>query len=254
MKKTIHSTIILLCAVLLLNSCSKKYELNTSSHPVLFTSTVYDSLATYDAMGKPSNLVVPGDSIPAALAALVIKTLPDHVNNVNSHPSLFKSDSAAVLNLKTKTDVYITLAAVTALYTNTLGFYTYPTSTPPVKAADITKITYIFPNCQVTSAGGPLQPGDKVNIGTFPAGTSIGFVLLEHSWNQITHSISTTTNHFCSADILNPEDDPNLKRHVVTIPYKNFTLISFEDNLRSDPKDDDDFNDVTVYATQVPVN
>lgn len=60
--------------------------------------------------------------------------------------------------------------------------------------------------------------------------------------------------HFCSNDILNPEVDPNLKKHAVLINFsaENKVLIGFEDRDRTLPNCDHDFNDLLVYCTVTP--
>ena len=82
-------------------------------------------------------------------------------------------------------------------------------------------------------------------------GTSIGFVLMQSAWSITTGTLDNNVVHFCSNDVLNPEVDPNLKKHAVLINYapENKVLIGFEDIDRTEPKCDNDFNDVVVYAT-----
>ena len=90
-----------------------------------------------------------------------------------------------------------------------------------------------------------------MKIGRFEAGTSVGFVLLQGSWNPATHTINNKVAHFCTTDVLNPETDPNLQKHAVLINYipEKKLLVSFEDTDRTRPDCDNDFNDVVVYCT-----
>ncbi|HTM91053.1 MAG TPA: DUF4114 domain-containing protein, partial [Flavisolibacter sp.] len=115
---------------------------------------------------------------------------------------------------------------------------------------DIQKITYVFPNAGHLS---PLWAGDKVKIGSFNAGTSIGFVLMQDAWNDATKTLNNAAVHFCSNDVLNPETNPALKKHAVLIIYSSGNnrkvLIGFEDVDRTKQECDQDFNDVVVYAT-----
>lgn len=256
--KQIRNYLILLTLLAAGTSCNKALNLPTGSTPVKFTNTTYDSLATYDALGKPSNLMSPRDSISPDLTAYIFSKLPKGADNFKAHPELFTSTANATLNITQKTAVTITFVQETAEYLNTVGYYTFPTNKPPTKASEISKITYIFPNCSALNSGGELLPGDKVNIGTFNAGTSIGFVLLENAYKPLTHSIYIIGNQFCSADELNPENNPAIRRHVVILNYPvvnpKLSLISFEDTDRANPQNDNDFVDVTIYATQTPVN
>ncbi len=85
-------------------------------------------------------------------------------------------------------------------------FYTYPTAKPPLRAADIKTITFIFPNAGQSS---PLEAGDKVKIGRFGPGTSVGFILLHGGWNNDTSELDNKVVHYYSTDILNPEPELN---------------------------------------------
>ena len=57
--------------------------------------------------------------------------------------------------------------------------------------------------------------------------------------------------HFLTDDALNPEVDPNLKKHAILINYTpdNKVLIGFEDLDRTSPGCDNDFNDLVFYET-----
>ena len=255
--KKISYFLSLLMTLIIVSSCNKALHLPTGSTPVKFTNTTYDSLATYDMLGKPSNLVMPRDSISPSLTSFIYDKLPKAADNFKAHPELFTSTANATLNFTQKTDVTITFVQETAVYLSTVGFYTFQTNNPPTNPSQITNIKYIFPNCSALNSGGELLPGDKVDIGTYLPGTSMGFVLMENSYKPETHSIYTIGNHFCSADILNPENDASIRRHVVILDYPTInptlSLISFEDTDRSNPTNDNDFDDVTIYATQVVV-
>lgn len=236
----------LFIALLMLGAC-KKTQVIPGSVPVKFTSTTYATLGTYDATGKPSYLTTP-DVISANLLSFLNSTLPEHIDLRTTHPELLTSSAIADIKITQKSEVSITFLKQGTGISDALGFYTYPTNSPPASAADIKTITYIFPSAGLNS---PLQPGDKVNIGTFDAGTSVGFVLMQNGWSPTAKSVVNDAVHFCSTDVLNPETDPNLKKHAVLINYtpENKVLIGFEDFDRSDPRCDHDFNDVVIYAT-----
>ena len=106
---------------------------------------------------------------------------------------------------------------------NAIAFYTYPTNQPPTKSKDIKEITYFFPSAGNLS---PLVAGDKVNLGNFQPGTSIGFVLMQDAWKPKTSSLNNDAVHFCTNDALNPEVDPKLKKHGVLINYAPENKVS----------------------------
>ena len=238
----------LLIALSIFVSCKKEDPVVT--RPVEFTSTSYDSLGTYDANGKPSYLLPP-DVVSPSMLSFISNTLPDKVDLRESNPELLTTKAIADIAIPVQADVFITFVSQGAGYNNTFAFYTYPTNQPPKTTADIKTITYVFPN---SGAGTPLAQGDKVKLGRFNAGTSVGFVLLPVAFNFTTHMINTKAVHFCSNDVLNPEVDPNLKKHAVLIncPVENKVLIGFEDVDRTRSICDHDFNDVVFYCTVTP--
>jgi LruC domain-containing protein len=150
-------------------------------------------------------------------------------------------------------DVWITFVSEGAGLLNSLGYYTYPTNNPPARVSDISKITIIFPNSSAVGSAGGLKSGDKVKLGRFNAGTSIGFVLLQNAWST-TSGVITNTVKFYSNPTFNPETTAATRKHTVTLyddVHKLF-LMGFED-LNRQTESDNDFNDLVVYATSNPV-
>ena len=236
----------LFIVLLMLGAC-KKNTIPPVTTPVKFNSTSYATLGTYDATGKPSYLTTK-DVVSTDLISYLSKTLPEHADLRTTHPEFLSNSALPDIKITQKSNVAITFVSQGTGISDALGFYTYPTNNPPASAADIKTITYIFPSVGLNS---PLQPGDKVNIGSFDAGTSIGFVLMQNGWSPTSKSVVNDAVHFCSNPVLNPEVDPNLKKHAVLIPYdpEKKILIGFEDLDRTDSRCDNDFNDVVVYAT-----
>ena len=238
--------LLLFVSILLFNSCKK----DPVTKPVEFTSTTYKSLGNYDSEGTPDYLLK--DTISPALLSFINTSLPDGQNLTKSHPELFSSSAIADITITNPSDVYITFVSQGAAQTNAIAFYTYPTGQSPTSAKDIDTIIYIFPSSGHLT---PLQSGDKAKIGSFYPGTSIGFVLMQNGCDSVAHKLDNNVVHFCTNDALNPEVDPNLKKHAVLIDYapEKKVLIGFEDFDITNPKCDNDFNDVVIYCTVVPV-
>ena len=237
--------------LVMLCSCQKElsFEDTVTIEPIS-AETKYLTLGTWDEWGKP-NYLLAKDVISTNLNSFINTTLPERSDLFSSHPELLSSTASADIVITQTSDVYVTYIFQGAGMTNTIAFYTYPTNKPPLKTTDIKTITYIFPNA---GNGSPLEAGDKVKIGRFNAGTSIGFVLLQAGWNSTTKELENQVVHFYSTDILNPEPDPGLKKHVVSIKYtpENKVLIGFEDLDRTRNDCDHDFNDVMFYVTVTP--
>ncbi|MEP6596505.1 MAG: DUF4114 domain-containing protein, partial [Ginsengibacter sp.] len=192
------------------------------------------------------------DAISSNMLSFINSILIEKSDLRTTHPELLSTSAIADIAITQPSDVLITFVfEVTGNSPNALAFYTYPTNTPPASAKDIKTITYFFPSA---GSGTKLAAGDKVKIGRFQPGTSIGFVLLKGAWNATTHTLDDNVIHFCSNDVLNPEVDPNLKKHAVLVNYaaENKVLIGFENTDRTSTQCDHDFNDIVIYATVTP--
>jgi hypothetical protein len=240
----------LLWSTLLVLSACKKSNDEPVTKPVEFTATTYENSCGWNSAGKPDCLL-DRDSISAGLLAFLNNTIPEGHDLRTSNPGLLSTNASADIKITQSSDVFITFVSKGTSSMNTLGYYTFPSDMPPTSAADIHKITYIFPNA---GDGTPLRPGDKVKIGRFAPGTTIGFVLLQNGWNPTTFAPDKNAVHFCTDDVLNPEIDPALKKHAVLLTYapENKTLIGFDDSNRTTANCDHDFNDVVFYVTLVP--
>ncbi|CAN5653493.1 hypothetical protein BH11BAC3_BH11BAC3_39630 [soil metagenome] len=236
--------------VLIILSFSCKKDKQPVTRVVEFKSTTYQALGAYDSLGKPAYLQ-PRDIISPALLAFIKVSLPDRQDLTKTNPDLFTNKAIADITITTASNVFITYVSQGGSLTNSFAFYTYPTNHPPASTEDIKTITYIFPS---SGSGTPLERGDKVKLGRFEPGTSVGFVLLQKGWDALTHTLNNKVVHFCSNDVLNPEVDVNLKKHAVLINYlpEGKVLIGMEDTDRTLPACDNDFNDVVFYCTVTP--
>lgn len=237
--------VLLVIMILIISGCKK----NPQIKPINFPDASYQSLVPYNSQGKPDNLLK--DTIPTTILDYANQTIKKGVNMTISHPEFFTSNTNADLQItKPSTEVFVTFVRGNANFSNTLAFYTYPTNQPPQTDKDVKLITYIFPNAGSQS---PLSPGDKISLGTFDVGTTIGFVILQNGWQPSKSSLNSNVVHFCSTDPLNPETNMKLKKHAIS--YKNYIsagnkfLISFEDFDRANPACDNDFGDMIFYCT-----
>lgn len=226
---------------LLITSCRK--EKNTDYFP----DTTYKTLGTFNKNGLPDYLVQ-RDVISPGLQSFINEYLVDQRNLVVAHPELFTKSAIGDITITKPTTVYMTFVHQDTDGKNSFGFYTYPTDNPPKSSKEISTITYAFPNIGNST---PLKSGDKVKLGRFETGTSLGFVLIVNGWDQQAGSFNKSAVHYCTDNILNPESDPGLKKHAALIFYapENKVLIGFEDQNRMNPGCDHDFNDAVIYCT-----
>ena len=204
-------------------------------------------MGTWDAFGRP-NYLVTSDLVSTQLLSFIEKALPQNIDLRTTNPQLLTNPALADIVIKKQSDVFITFVSGETAWSNSIAFYTYPTGKPPATPKDIRTITHIFPNA---GDGTTLKAGDKVKIGRFAAGISIGFVLLTNAWNTTIKEVDNTADHFYTTDALNPEVEPSLKRHAVFThyTYENKTLIGFENINRERPDCNHDFNDLIFYAS-----
>lgn len=229
----------------MLIACKKNAD--PATDPIVSSATTYESSCTWDDSGKPVCLLVQ-DAISLDLITFINSTLQEGKDLRTTRPELFSTTVIAAITITQPSDVFITFVSQGTSAYNSFAYYTFPTNQTPKSTADIKKIKYIFPNVKSNT---PLLPGDKVKIGRFDVGTSIGFVLLQDAWDPATKKPNSDAVHFYTTDILNPEIEPNLKKHAVLINYtpESKILIGYEDTDRSKPNCDHDFNDVVFYAT-----
>ncbi|RZK79035.1 MAG: DUF4114 domain-containing protein [Pedobacter sp.] len=238
------------------SSMSSQFEFKGSMSVGPSTFTTYNP-ASYGPTGRPLNLEVVDNINFASLMAQVNATLPESEYVASKYIATHVPSDLKVERLS---DIWITFIHEGADYRNTLAYYTYPTGNPPLSENDIANAHVIFPNCSTPSSNpdhnGAMVQGDKVKIGRFPAGTSIGFMLLQNAYSG-NNLINFASTKFFSTEGINPESNPLLKRHNVVlhnISQRTF-LIGFEDIDRSGNwGSDHDFNDLVFYAQSNPVD
>ncbi|PJJ83038.1 LruC domain-containing protein [Mucilaginibacter auburnensis] len=227
----------------------------TFVYPSPYTSSsdaIVNTSQTPFNLGVPKFLLPNDDVISASLLSYVNASLPEYKPVPDTHPEYLSSKVTSTLNVVEKSDVWITFVAEGAGNLNTLGFYTYKTGSAPTSESDIDKVTIILPNASGAGSGGGLKSGNKVKLGTFDPGTSIGFVLIGNGWTG--KGVATGNTKFYSDDKLNPETNSALKKHTVVLydDVNKVTLVGFED-LNRQTGSDNDFNDLVFYASSNPI-
>lgn len=214
-------------------------------------TTSYVSMGNTDNYGRPKYLTT-SDVISSTLLSYINASLPEGTPLTKTHPQYLTDAATGTVNVTAKSDVWITFVSEGAGYANSIGYYTYPTNTPPTKASDISTVYVAFPNASAYGSGGNMRAGDKVKLGTFEAGTSIGFILLANGWAG-SNNVYTDVTKYYSDPQLNPETNSTYKKHSVLLydATDKLYLVGFEDLAR--PDGDQDFNDVVFYATSNPI-
>lgn len=218
------------------------------SYTTLSFSQTYNYLSTYNSMGVP-NVMAGRDVLSSSFLQRVKASFPEGYPVPNYNPQYIVTDSKSSIIVRDASDVWVTFVSEGAGYKNVLGFYTFDPANPPTTAPANNQITIVFPNVSALGSGGGLIAGDKVKLGSFPANTGIGWVLLANAWNG--SSVGNGLWKLYSHPNLNPEANPSLRYHNVIL-YDSQTdrlVMGFEDIRRDYASCDNDFNDALFYIT-----
>lgn len=213
-------------------------------------ATKWVFMSTYNSQGVPNNLMPVNDPVDLVLMNDINKALPEYRNEMAAHPEWFSGNPPNNIEIQSISDVYITYITEGAGWMNTLGFFTFNTNSPPATASAIDTIRVIFPNVSNTGSGGGLNPGNKIYLGKFPAGKSIGFTLVSHGWNGSKTYVGNDV--YYSIPAFNTID-PNMLKHMFFFkdPSRQQVLFTLEDQGLFQGADRD-CNDNVFYLTISP--
>ncbi len=216
----------------------------------------YTYMGTYNSSGRPVNYLEPKpDVISDNLLSFANYSLPERSDVRVHHPQYLANNAVNNLVITEKSDVWVTFVSEGAGNKNSIGYYTYPTGKAPKTADEINEIFYILPNSSARNSDGDMHAGDKVKLGQFDAGITIGFVLFQDGWDNNKKVVKSNVAKYYTNDVLNPEATAELRKHTVLLNDKEegLFLLGFEDLNRGTPDCDQDFNDIILYATSNPV-
>jgi len=214
------------------------------------TKWVY--MSGYTSQGVPNNLMAVNDPVDQVLMHDINTALPEYKNEMAYHPEWFAANVPNNLDILSLSDVYITYITEGAGWMNTLGYFTFNTNQPPASASAIDTIHIIFPNVSNSGSGGGLNPGNKIYLGKFPAGKSIGFALVPSGWNGSQTYVGANTNVWYSIPAFNTID-PLMMKHMFFFkdPSRQEILFTLEDQGKYQGSDLD-CNDNIFYITINP--
>lgn len=162
--------------------------------------------------------------------------------------------------------VDITFLFSLAANANSLGYYWFPSDSPPTAASEVVNKRMIFPNTKTTaSPNSGMVAGETVRLvgpnadGSFPDNTSIGFFLVQNGFSAGTSDAPGTINYnrvtFFSQSGLN--SSPGDEQRFVNIydTETNTLIFGVEDGGISSSSwstRDNDFDDVVFFASYTP--
>lgn len=211
------------------------------------------SYSTGTNAGLPSYLENPGDVITQQFLDDVNASLPENSPVPVNNPSYLTVGNELDVVIDDVSDIWITFITEGAGYRNALGYYVFDTDNPPASVNDIDSIFVVLPNASLDGAGGKLQAGDKVKLGTFDGGQTISWVLFQNAWTGTGVNVNAT-KYYSRIDFNTNESDPSKRQHTVQLADigRQLLLNGFEDQTRSNGGSDNDFNDLVFYVTANP--
>ncbi len=221
---------------------------NPGSFPVLSIGERYQYLGTFDNNGTPDYLGT-NESLTSDYINRITGALPEGSSIPDLNPNYIYSGYDTDVIIENTTTIKVTFIDENTTYKNALGYYTYNINSPLTKAPDPEDITLVFPNASKSGSDGGLVQGNTVDLGSFPADTGIGWVLLTDGWNSTT--VDSGLWQIYSNPDYNPECDEALRPHnILLADTANQTIVlGFEDARRDYPAADHDFNDVLFHIS-----
>jgi len=225
------------------------FERNDSfSHPaptMLREGIVFNYLTGYNSNGLPDSLDY--EYVDPDFITRINVSLPEWSSVPATHPEYLAEGNQTNIHLLDEAAVSVTFVHEGAGYKNALGFYTYDHDTGPPTLKEDLDLWIFFPNTSIP----PFQSGDKITLGTFPAGTVIGWFLVANGWSP-SSQIVTEGIRIVFSDPQYNTDAVGYKQHNVFLydEIEEKYVIAFEDLQR--PWGDEDFNDAVFYASATP--
>ena len=142
----------------------------------------FNYIIDYNADGIPVDMGA--DYIGAEFLQMIDDAFPERRPVPEYHPEYLAEGSELNTVLDEDAEVWITYVNEGAGYKNSFGYYTYNVNDGA--PADINELQHniIFPNVSTSNSGNLLNPGDKVYLGQFEAGTVIGWFLVANGWTN----------------------------------------------------------------------
>ena len=236
--------------------------LDSSNDPNKSTSATHN--AHFTPMGAPLSIVNINDRLDKDLLDSIYAEVP---NGFRVRQELLDNtfDNIAVKpDFTGQVTARVSFLNEGAGFKNSLGYFVYPTATPPTKdtIGDIQHVV-IFPNASAEGSGGELLQGDQVDLKiNIPPGHTIGFFIAPNQWNGSRGELKsnfTQDQPFYTLPELNPDEGLGNKYHVIfrdTLSQKvdiedmGFFAYGFEDIKTTGG--DKDYNDLIFHVEVSP--
>ena len=232
-----------LAALCLLPSIAPATEQENGQYLWKFLSGKPWPLGYNQSTGKPDNLIYARDQYPAEFFQRIQNALPE----ARVNQAFLTDDQGSNIVLKEQGEVFVTFLHEGAGYKNSFGYFVFDPNNPPQTAAEVREVI-VFPNLSYPH----LTNGHRLSLGTFPAGTHIGFFIAANGFWFNTGVRPTAVPYYYSLKNLNPDAQPDHKQHNVLLYDEQVqeVIIGFEDLPRA--WGDNDFNDAVFSVKATP--
>lgn len=193
--------------------------------------------------GKPDNLIYARNEYSSDFFARINNALPESELN----EAFITDDAGSTISLTEEAEVFVTFIHEGAGYRNSFGYFLFDPNNPPTSHEEVDEII-VFPNLSYPH----MTNGHRLSLGTFPAGTHIGFFIAANGYWYNTGVKPFKAPYYYSLQGLNPESTPELRQHTVLLYDEEVSevIIGFEDLPRT--WGDNDFNDAVFSVKSTP--
>ena len=207
----------------------------------------YKTISPIDANGKPT-VTAPEQTVTTEFENKITTSLPEGESVVSTRPTLLNCTTNDI-TVSATTEVTVTFVRETTSKTNALAFYRYNTASPYTSAPPKDSLTIIFANASGSGSSGGLTKGTTVSLGTFYAGQSIGWALVDSGYYSNLNAVGDGANVYYSNPAFNPGSG-NTRKYMIQFydTASQRTVMAWEDANRT-ASSDNDFNDNVFYFT-----
>ena len=213
----------------------------------------YITIGGWNEYGRPDYLCETSTVIDADIDARLAQQFVAGNDLTQRQPDWFTENVLTDIALLEDTDLAITVVGETTHHKNSIGFYTYPSSTVPESPSDLKDLTVLFPNATVTESESHLMKGDKVCLTGFKGGNTLGFFLNFKGF--VDEEVTTGYQTHYTTWWLHKNRPIKQQNVVLAIPEQQTLVLAYEDIQR--PYHDIDFDDgifLLKFSNQNAVN
>lgn len=221
---------------------------NDNTQAFLPQNTPYTFMGSFSILGVPNYLDRSNDIITRRMLDVLNASVPQGRSVPQYNPQYLSRSYTTNIDLVEDADIWITFIHEGAALHNALGYYSYPTNNPPTTHTNIQTRTIVFPNTSYINSGGGLVSGNRVHLGRFRAGTSIGWFLVPDGFKNATVGNGIFPIRY-SDPALNMFTNSENRQHCLLLNDRSLQKIflTFEDYSR--PEGDNDLNDAVFAIT-----